>query len=135
MSTNSDFDDVMSIARGNLHVCPQCASGTLVKAKQLNDDHELVREFWTCDHDPVCRYQADDYRGAPLGKHSCPTCGRALRLVTSKLESFWGCEGWFDPHNSCQTSFDNVAGAPVTRAPVVQPTPVKARKGCVYAGA
>jgi DNA topoisomerase-1 len=53
--------------------------------------------------------------GGVKPKHPCPDCGRALRRRKSGTGFFWGCSGYADPDNPCNTAMDDSAGKPVPR--------------------
>ncbi len=93
-------------------ICPQCRVGKLKFSVSICEKNGAGKPYWECDNTPDCRYQAQDHMGRPLGKYLCPRCGRFLKLVSTKQESFWACEGWFDPSNNCKNSFKNVDGIP-----------------------
>ena len=127
MQSVAYFNDTSS-SNDDAHVCPQCESGTLQRTAKTDPKTEVQKVFWTCSHDPVCRYKAEDLDGQPLGRFPCPCCGRQLKLVRSKKEAFWACEGWFDNDNNCQTSFENNNGLPIKPGVQSKPTPKPANK-------
>lgn len=127
--------DVIDNSKDGAHVCPQCSSGTLQKRTKENADTDVVRVYWACSHDPVCRYQARDHEGLPLGRFPCSCCGRNLNLVQSKTESFWACEGWFDTSNTCRTSFENLNGAPADGTATNEHSPRPSKDDMSDAGA
>ncbi len=92
------------------HLCPHCHDGYLQYTSTKSTGNTGQHELWLCDSD-ACHYAAEDFNGMPIERHSCPACGRYLKLIRSDAP-FWACSGWYDETHTCRFNIGDIDGKP-----------------------